>query len=115
MIQRHLSEMVRGWLVGNFEPSIWKTDQCEVSIKEYKRGDRDERHYHKESIEYTVILNGSVVMNDNIYKHGDVIIINKYESTDFIALTDVTTVVIRDKSIPNDKHMGYYNVEKLDN
>lgn len=98
-----LDNMVRGWLVGNFEPSLWKTEACEVSVKCYKAGDTDDWHYHAKTTEFTVILNGEAQMGNTVYKHGDIIIIKPYEITDFTALTDVTTVVIRDGSVKNDK------------
>ena len=30
---------IRGWLIGNFEPSILKTKEIEVGIKHYKKSD----------------------------------------------------------------------------
>jgi hypothetical protein len=28
-----LKDMFRGWVVGNFEPSLYKTDDVEVAVK----------------------------------------------------------------------------------
>lgn len=42
-----LDEFFKGWVVGNFEPSLFKTDDFEVSVKNYKKGDYEQSHYHK--------------------------------------------------------------------
>lgn len=43
----NLDSMIRGWFVGDFEPNVLKSDQVEVGVKSYKKGDYEERHYHK--------------------------------------------------------------------
>ena len=34
-----LEDMTRGWFVGNFTPSLLKTNDVEVAIQKYKKGD----------------------------------------------------------------------------
>jgi hypothetical protein len=34
-----LDRMVKGWFVGNFEPTVIKTNDVEVAVKKYKAGD----------------------------------------------------------------------------
>ena len=51
-----LKDMFKGWIVGNFEPSLYKTDDVEVAVKNYKAGERDENHYHKIATEITIIF-----------------------------------------------------------
>ena len=41
-----LKDMVKGWFVGNFEPSLYKTHLVEVGVKEYKAGDKEVGHAH---------------------------------------------------------------------
>lgn len=101
-----LEDMVRGWFVGNFEPSVQKTDQFEVAIQRYVAGDKESLHHHKVATEITVILNGRVVMFGNEYSDGDIITIAPGESTSFEALTDVTTVVVKFPCVPGDKYLG---------
>ena len=43
--------MTKGWFVGDFEPSIIRTNSCEVGIKAYKKGTKELSHYHKASKE----------------------------------------------------------------
>ncbi|OOX96100.1 hypothetical protein BOQ03_05470 [Campylobacter coli] len=104
-----LDEMVRGWFVGNFEPSIFKTNDVEVGVKEYQKGDIEERHYHKIATEITVIISGKVRMNDQIYSKGDIVMIYPGESTDFQVLEDTITVVVKIPGANNDKYMGEVN------
>lgn len=98
----NLENMVRGWFIGNFEPTLHNAD-FEVGIKKYKSGDKEEKHYHKLAKEFTVIISGVVKMNDTIYKENDIIQIDEYDETDFECIEDSVTVVVKTKSINGDK------------
>ena len=100
-----LNEMFKGWVVGNFEPSLYKTDDFEVAVKRYKAGDKDEKHYHKIATEITVIVSGHVLMNGLMYSSGDIITIEPGEATDFEALSDSVTTVIKVPCIKDDKFL----------
>ena len=63
MKSAHLEDMVKGWFVGNFEPTLCKTNDVEVAVKNYKAGDHEGKHYHKIATEFTVIISGQVRMN----------------------------------------------------
>jgi hypothetical protein len=101
----NIRNFLRGWIIGNFQPSLYKTKDFEVGIKEYKSGDYEKSHYHKLSKEFTVIISGKVRMNNIEYTKGDIVIINESERTDFECIEDCITVVIRNKSIKNDKYL----------
>lgn len=101
-----LNEMVKGWFVGNFEPTLLRTNDVEVAVKEYKKGDYESSHYHKIATEITVILNGRVKMNGVEYGKGDVIVMEPGESTDFECLEDGTqNVVVKHPGANNDKYI----------
>jgi mannose-6-phosphate isomerase-like protein (cupin superfamily) len=100
----NLNDFIKGWIIGDFEPSIVRTKDFEVSIKEYKAGDKESAHTHKLADEYTCIASGAVLMNGTTYKKNDIIHIAKGESTDFTAITDVITVVIKMPSVMGDKY-----------
>lgn len=100
----NLKNMVKGWFIGNFEPSLFLTDDFEIAVKEYKAGDCEKKHYHKVAEEFTVIISGDVEMNQVKYSKNDIIKIFKNESTDFKALTDVVTVVVKIPCSKNDKY-----------
>lgn len=105
MIVDNLSNMTKGWFIGNFEPSLFKTNNVEVAVKSYKAGDHEDKHYHKIATEYTVIIDGEVEMNGVRYKAGDIIVMEPGESTDFTAVTDSTNVVVKIPGANNDKYL----------
>jgi quercetin dioxygenase-like cupin family protein len=98
-----ISDMVGGWFIGNFEPTLFKTGDFEVGLKEYTAGAYENEHYHKIATEYTVIIDGRVLMNGIEYGNGDIIVIPPGEATDFKALTDVKTLVVKIPGAMNDK------------
>lgn len=99
-----LSDFFKGWFVGNFEPSIIKTNDVEIGIKKYKAGDYEKAHFHKIATEITVIISGEVIMNNSHYYENDIILIEPNDSTDFICVTDVITAVIKYPGANNDKY-----------
>lgn len=103
----NLNDMINGWIIGNFDPSLYKTNDFEFAIKRYKSGDYDSAHYHKIGTEYTVIVSGKVEMSGIVYKENDILIIMPGEITNFKALTDCVTVVIKIPGINNDKYLQH--------
>ena len=102
-----LEDMVKGWFVGNFEPTLIKTNDVEVAVKSYNKGDYEEKHYHKIATELTVIIQGRVKMNEVEYQKGDIIVMEPMEATDFECLEDGTqNVVGKYPGANNDKYLG---------
>lgn len=99
-----LNDMIGGWFVGGFEPSIFKTNDFEVAVKEYKRGAKEEWHVHKVALEITLVLNGTAIMCGKEISHGEIILLEAGEATSFEAITDLTTVVVKAPSILGDKY-----------
>lgn len=100
-----LSEMTKGWFVGNFEPSVYKTDVAEAAIKTYRAGDSEKSHCHKIATEVTAIVSGRVEMNGKSYREGDIVLIEPGEYTDFKSVTDSVTVVVKVPCVANDKYV----------
>ena len=105
MKHSRLDEMVKGWFVGDFAPTAHGTDACEVAVKRYKSGDHEGRHVHRIATEVTAIVSGRVRMNGREWGEGDILTIEPNEATDFTALTDVITVVVKTPSAPTDKYV----------
>jgi quercetin dioxygenase-like cupin family protein len=106
MIISSVDKMFKGWFIGNFEPSLLKTDQFEIACKYYQKGDYEDSHVHKIGTEYTVIAQGTVEMNGIQYKKGDIIIIEPNEYTDFKVLEDNTiTIVVKVPCVKGDKYI----------
>lgn len=105
MEHRRLDEMKLGWLIGNFEPSILRTDQFELGIKTYRSGDSEPSHHHKIATEYTVIVSGIVRMAGETWGPGSIIKMPPGESTSFFAIEDAVTVVLKTPSVIGDKYL----------
>lgn len=100
----HLDDMTKGWFVGNFEPTLYRTNECEVAVKKYKSGDREGSHFHKIATEITVVVKGTVRMFDSVFHEGDIIIVEPNDVTDFEALEDSVNVVVKIPGANNDKY-----------
>tara|TARA_R110000751_G_scaffold109312_4_gene206328 strand:- start:9995 stop:10312 length:318 start_codon:yes stop_codon:yes gene_type:complete len=100
----NLKDMYKGWFIGNFEPTLFSTDDFEIAIKRYKEGDFETKHVHKIATEFTIIIEGEVEMNGVRYVKDDIIIIEPNEYTDFSCLTDVVTTVVKVPCVKGDKY-----------
>jgi len=101
-----LEDMTNGWFVGDFDPAILRTAACEVAVKIYAAGDREALHHHKRATEITVVLSGRVRMAGKELSAGDIIKLEPGEATDFEALTDTVSVVVKTPSAAADKFPG---------
>ncbi len=101
-----LREMERGWFIGPFVPTLYATEQFECAVKRYRAGDKEASHVHRVATEYTVIADGSVKMNGVIYGRDCIIEVQPGEATNFEALTDVVTFVVKIPAVAGDKYLG---------
>lgn len=99
-----LSDMTKGWFVGNFEPTLYRTNDVEVAVKLYSAGAYEKKHYHRIATEITVVTKGTIRMNSKEYVAGDIIIMEPNEATDFYAVTDAENVVVKLPGANNDKY-----------
>lgn len=96
--------MVKGWVAGNFSPTMLKTSDFEFAVKHHQAGDSEKWHYHKIATEVTVIVSGEVEMNGRRFVAGDIVVMNPGEGTDFKALTAATTAVVKHPGANDDKY-----------
>ena len=101
-----LKDMAKGWFVGNFDPTLHKTEEFEVAVKEYGQGESEEYHHHKVAQEITVVVTGEVEMNDEKFVRGDIIVLDPNEGTSFTALTDAVITVVKVPCAKGDKYLG---------
>jgi ethanolamine utilization protein EutQ (cupin superfamily) len=103
-----LKDMFKGWFVGNFEPTVLKTNDVEIGVKEYEEGEYEDFHHHRIATELTCIIEGEVEMNGKRYCAGDIIVIPPKEGTDFRAITKAKNVVVKFPGANDDKYIGEY-------
>jgi quercetin dioxygenase-like cupin family protein len=99
----NIKDFKKGWIVGNFDPAIIKSKEIEVAVKHYEKGEKNDKHYHKQVVEITVINSGVFLMNNKKISSGDIVVINPEEYSDFICLTKGSITVIKNPSILGDK------------
>jgi len=105
-----LADYYKGWFIGNFEPSIFKTDKFEVGIIFHKKGEEWTCHYHT-GTEINYLISGKIRMQEEVLVSGDVFMLAPYEVADPEFLEDCMVVVVKTPSIPGDK----YNAAKPNN
>lgn len=106
MTKHKLKDMIRGWFVGNFLPTSYRTENCEVACKHFLAGDTEVRHHHKIATEITLIYKGKCEMNGETHEAGDIIVVESGESADFLAIEDTAVIVVKVPGVPNDKYLG---------
>lgn len=100
-----LENMVKGWFVGNFNPTLIATNDVEVAIKNYKAGAHEASHHHKIATELTAVISGEIEMNGIRYFAGDIVVVDPGESATFRAITDTVNVVVKHPGASNDKYV----------
>ena len=58
----------RGWVIGDFTPSIFKEKNFEVCITNHKKDEESQPHYHTSSTEINIILDGECVVNKEVFQ-----------------------------------------------
>jgi len=92
----NFKKMKKGWFIGNFHPTAFKTKDFEVSYKIHKKNEKWPVHYHKKSLEINLIIKGKMKIRNKILKKNDIFILNKKESADpkFIVETHIICVKV---------------------
>jgi hypothetical protein len=98
-----LSDFFRGWFIGNFEPTLLKTPDFEVGLLSHKKGEVWPSHYHAESVEYNVLVSGSMTCQGVLLEEGAVFVFDKNEIADPVFHEDCKIIVVKVPSVPNDK------------
>lgn len=97
--------MYRGWIIGDFDPSLLKTKDFEVGILHHPKGEKWPAHYHKIATEYNVLISGSMRLCDVELKAGDTFILEPNEIADPVFHEDCTIVCVKVPSDTKDKYL----------
>lgn len=98
-----LNDMYRGWFVGNFEPSVYKTKDFEVGYLLHKKGERWDIHYHEHMKEINLLVKGKMILNNKAIKENDIFVIDKNVIAAPIFLEDCYILCIKVPSVIGDK------------
>lgn len=99
-----LKDMFKGWFIGDFEPSAFRTKEFEVGTTFHPKGSAWEMHYHKKGTEITYLIEGKMRIQDQIVEAGDIFVIPPYEIADPEFLEDCRVIVIKTPSDVEDKY-----------
>jgi mannose-6-phosphate isomerase-like protein (cupin superfamily) len=72
-------KMKRGWFIGDFEPSVHKTKNFEVSYKIHKKNEKWDIHYHEYVKEINLLIKGEMILQNKKLKTGDIFILEPFE------------------------------------
>jgi hypothetical protein len=100
-----LKDMVNGWMVGDFDPAVYKTKNFEVGYHTYKKNAPTQNHYHKDSTEINLVVKGDVEINGKRFTDGDIFVLEPYMVSESKFYKDTELVVIRNSSNTNDKYI----------
>jgi mannose-6-phosphate isomerase-like protein (cupin superfamily) len=101
---KHISEFTRGWIIGNFEPSIFKRTDYEVAIMNKLTDEKLDFHYHKNAIEYNVFVKGSMEINGEHLTPGQFFVLDKNQISCPIFHENSIVVCVKVPSVPSDKY-----------
>ena len=101
----NLCDYTRGWLIGNFIPSIEKNMDYEVGYLRHTKNSFWSYHYHKVATEINILVKGKMIINNITYEQNDIFIINKNVISCPIFLDDCEIICIKNPSIPGDKYI----------
>lgn len=99
----NIKDMFRGWFIGNFEPSVYKTNNFEVGYLLHKKGEMWDVHYHEYTTEINLLIEGKMILNNIEINKNEIFIINKNNIAAPIFLEDCYIICIKVPSIIGDK------------
>jgi len=99
-----LSDMHRGWFIGNFEPATLNTIDFEVGYLTHLKGEVWPAHYHLKHTEYNLLVSGNMQIQGKDISAGDIFTLQPGEIADPIFITDCCIVCVKCPSFPGDKH-----------
>lgn len=103
MRRDRIENFTRGWIIGNFEPSILKTSNFEVAVLFHHKDEQIPKHYHQNLEEFNMVLSGKMIVNGHELIDGDIFVLEKRELVDVTVLEDTRVLCVKVPSIPEDK------------
>lgn len=100
----NISDMVGGWYIGNFTPSVWQTEDFEVSFKLHKKNEEWPAHHHKVATEINYLVFGAMKMCDTYLVGGDIFVVEPNEVADPVFFEDCGIVCVKVPSVKGDKY-----------
>ena len=100
-----LNDFIGGWFIGNFEPTLLKTDLFEVSVKTHLKGEVWPKHFHKLATEYNCVVSGEVVIDGISYSEGSVFVVEPGYVVDPEFTKNCKIVCVKVPCVKDDKYI----------
>jgi anti-sigma factor ChrR (cupin superfamily) len=101
----NLLDMLGGWFVGDFQPCVQQSPHVEVALKRYTAGTVEARHVHKVATELTLVVEGIITMNGEVFARNAIVVLAPGESGEFVSVTDSVLCVVKTPSVAGDKYL----------
>ena len=98
-----IEDTEKGWFIGNFPKTAFKSKDFEVSWRIHPAGESWDLHYQENATEINLLISGEMVLNGVRLSSGDVFILDPYEITDVKFIKECSVVCVKTPSIPYDK------------
>lgn len=98
-----MDTMSRGWFIGDFFPSVLRTENFEVGYLKHNKGEKWDIHYHKIITEYNYLISGEMRVNGKLIVAGDIFIFRPGVVADPEFLQDCEIICVKTPSLPKDK------------
>jgi hypothetical protein len=93
----------RGWFIGDFAKAAYQTKDFEITYQKNSRG-QTASHIHKIVHEITLVISGRQICNGQMFKTGDICILEPGDISQIEYLEETEVVTIKVPSVPSDKH-----------
>jgi len=90
----HLDNMVNGWFLGNFIPTVTNWKKGEIAIKSYQTNHIESSYCHSDAYKIYVVLSGKIMINNNLLTKDSVALINPKEDMSLVSLTNSKVLLI---------------------
>tara|TARA_A100001515_G_scaffold8245_2_gene6908 strand:- start:4743 stop:5069 length:327 start_codon:yes stop_codon:yes gene_type:complete len=102
----NVADFTRGWIVGDFEPTLFKTIDNDIGILRVRKGDKSDGHFHSKHTEHNIIISGKVEIDGHILREDDIFVYEPFDESHVYFLEDTVLLVIKNPSTKNDKHFN---------
>ena len=97
------TKYTRGWLVGDFEPSILRTKEMDVGWMVHEKDEIWDFHYHQTCVEINFLVSGRMKINEEFIEPGQMFVFEKNIIACPLFLEKCTVLCIKIPSAPGDK------------
>lgn len=111
----NMKKMKRGYFIGDFEPSAFRTNQVEICYKGASKYTLDAGYYRKIDVQFIFLNRGTAEINGKKFKKFDLIKFEPGEVINIFALTNIEMTIIRFPGTKGDLNKVIWNdFEEMD-